>query len=368
MSKLPAIVAAAALWLPSCGKKQEQPSEPLNDAKVPAAALTTQAILERHIEHRVKAGDTLVEIGERYGIPYEAIATYNHLKDPSRIRVGDILKIPLLNTTPEGESARPSLPQVRGGDETLSRQEIYERVSKGGPVPFLRLQHMPPEVREHLAQTSQAIRSYALKAELPRTGPALCGQGVCTAFTAVEGDLLKGSGLTPFDRVFAQQSYYLLEHGSGSRDAFKIRETLEKLSSMPESGWVRIAINDLPRVKGLIVRKHHEGAMFHPGNLPAGTLLCYDPSPNHKGEGKGGIAWGHIEWITKDAKGTPWYVHAINSEVHGGSEFCREQFHEMREGNGITCYAFVLTSPEAKTKWLATQVTAEGKNARIVSN
>lgn len=95
----------------------------------------------------------------------------------------------------------------------------------------------------------------------------------------------KGAGLTQFDGVFVERGYYLLRHGDGSRDAFKIRETLEKLASMPESGWVRIAINDQPKVKGLIVRKHEEGAMYHPGNLPAGAILCYDPSPEHKAKG-----------------------------------------------------------------------------------
>jgi LysM repeat protein len=367
MNKLPAIAAAAALWLPSCGKKQDQQTDPVGDVKAPTATLTTKGVQGQHIDHRVKPGDTLVEIGERYGVRYEAIAEFNHIKDPSRIRIGDILRIPIPKMTPEGEISRGPKCPVERYDEKLSRQEVYERVTKGGPVPFLRLQHMPPEVTEHLAQTNRAIRSYALKADLPRTGPALCGKGVCTAFSAVEDQLLKGVGLTQFDNVFAQQNYYLLEHGSGSRDAFKIRETLEKLASMPESGWVRISINDIPRAKGLIVRKHTEGAMYHPGNLPEGTVLCYDPSPEHKGDGKGGMAWGHIEWVTKDGKGTPWYVHAIHSEVHGGSSFCRKQFHEMREGKGITCYAFVLTTPEAKTKWLATQLTAEDKSTRIAS-
>lgn len=368
MNKLPAMAAAVALWLPSCGKKEETQTGPLHDAKLPTPELITKSAAGRHLEHVVKPGETLMKIGERYGVSHEAIAEYNHLKDPSLIRVGAVLNVPLEERTPEGKVVKSPPHSGERSIEQLPKQEIYERVAKGGSVPFLRLQYMPREVSKHLAVANSAVRSYALKAELPLVGPALCGGGACAAFEAIQKEICKeGAGLTQFDSIFADRGYYLLQHGSSSRDAFKIRETLEKLASMPESGWVRIAINDLPKVKGLIVRKHEEGEMYHPGNLPAGTILCYDPSPEHKAKGKGGVAWGHIEWLTKDAKGTAWYVHAVNSEVHGGSPFCRKQFHETRSGKGIKCFAFVLTTPETKAKWLGTQRTAEGKVSRFAT-
>jgi LysM repeat protein len=368
MNKLPAMAAAVALWLPSCGEKEETHTGPLHEAKLPTPDLVTKSAADRHVEHVVKPGETLFKIGARYGVRYEAIAEYNHLKDPSLIRVGAVLNIPLEARNPEGDVVKPPPQSDELSSKQRPKQEVYERVAKGGSVPFLRLQHMPPEVSQHLALANRAVRSYAVNAKLPRVGPPLCGQGVCNAFEAAEQDLSKaGLGTSQFDAVFAEPGYYLLQHGSRSRDAFKIRETLEKLASMPESGWVRIAINDQPKVKGLIVRKHEEGEMYHPGNLPAGAILCYDPSPEHKAQGKGGIAWGHIEWITKDAQGTYWYVHAVKSEVFGGSPFCRKQFHEMRAGEGIKCFAFILTTPEAKAKWLGTQLTAEGKDSRFAT-
>lgn len=368
MNKLPAIAAAVALWLPSCGKKEETHTGPLHDAKLPTPELITKPGAGRHIEHVVKPGETLSKIGERYGVSHEAIAEYNHLKDPSLIRVGAVLNVPLAERTPEGKVVKTPPHSGERSIEQIPKAEMYARVAKGGSVPFLRLEYMPPEVSKHLDVVNRAVRSYALKAELPLVGPALCGQGVCTAFEAIKRDLRnEGYGPAQVDAVFAEPGYYLLQHGSRSRDAFKIRETLEQLASMPESGWVRIAINDQPKVKGLIVRKHEEGAMYHPGNLPAGTIICYDPAPEHKAKGNGGIAWGHIEYLTKDAQGTPWYVHAINSEVHGGSAFCRKQFHEMRAGKGIRCFAFVLTTPETKANWLGTQLTAEGKDSRYAT-
>jgi LysM repeat protein len=368
MNKLPAIAAAVALWLPSCGKKEETHTDPLHEAKLPTPELITKPAAGRHVEHVVKPGETLIKIGERYGVSHEAIAEYNHLEDPSLIRVGAVLNVPLAERTPEGKVVKTPPHSGERSIEQIPKQEMYARVAKGGSVPFLRLEYMPREVSKHLDVVNRAIRSYAAKAELPLVGPALCGQGVCTAFEAIQQDLRnEGHDPAQVDALFAEPGYYLLQHGSRSRDAFKIRETLEQLASMPESGWVRIAINDQPKVKGLIVRKHQEGAMYHPGNLPAGTILCYDPSPEHKAKGDGGIAWGHIEWITKDAQGTPWYVHAINSEVHGGSAFCRKQFHEMRAGNGIRCFAFVLTTPETKANWLGTQLTAEGKVSRYAT-
>jgi LysM repeat protein len=368
MNKLPAIAAAVALWLPSCGKKEETHTGPLHDAKLPTPELITKPGAGRHIEHVVKPGETLSKIGERYGVSHEAIAEYNHLKDPSLIRVGAVLNVPLAERTPEGKVVKTPPHSGERSIEQIPKAEMYARVAKGGSVPFLRLEYMPPEVSKHLDVVNRAVRSYAVKAELPLVGPALCGQGVCTAFEAIKQDLRnEGYGPAQVDAVFAEPGYYLLQHGSRSRDAFKIRETLEQLASMPESGWVRIAINDQPKVKGLIVRKHEEGAMYHPGNLPAGTIICYDPAPEHKAKGNGGIAWGHIEYLTKDAQGTPWYVHAINSEVHGGSAFCRKQFHEMRAGKGIRCFAFVLTTPETKANWLGTQLTAEGKVSRYAT-
>lgn len=65
--------------------------------------------------HRVAPGDTLYRIGQTYGVPFDAIARANGLKDPSRIYVGQQLRIPGakpgragFDPRPRRGSARPS--------------------------------------------------------------------------------------------------------------------------------------------------------------------------------------------------------------------------------------------------------------------
>ena len=56
--------------------------------------LTLSACGGRAVYHQVRPGDTLSRIGEAYGIPYQEIARANHIRDPSRIEVGQRLLIP----------------------------------------------------------------------------------------------------------------------------------------------------------------------------------------------------------------------------------------------------------------------------------
>jgi lipoprotein NlpD len=46
------------------------------------------------VYHRVRPGETLYRISKAYGVSVERLATVNHLKDPSRIEVGQRLLIP----------------------------------------------------------------------------------------------------------------------------------------------------------------------------------------------------------------------------------------------------------------------------------
>ncbi len=103
-----------------------------------------------------------------------------------------------------------------------------------------------------------------------------------------------------------------------------------------------------------------EGQMYHPGKFPGGVLICYDPDPKCKSSGSGGRSWGHIEWCTVDQKGNRWFVHAVNSEVSGGSPFCRQQFNRdmLHPELPPNCRVYVLTTPECKREWVARQEVA----------
>jgi lipoprotein NlpD len=52
------------------------------------------AACSQAVYHRVRPGETLYRISKAYGISVERLATVNHLRDPSRIEVGQRLLIP----------------------------------------------------------------------------------------------------------------------------------------------------------------------------------------------------------------------------------------------------------------------------------
>ena len=62
------------------------------------------------LSYHVRPGDTLSEIGHRYGVPYQEIARLNNIRNPDRIAVGHRLRIPHGGRPSGGglQSLRPS--------------------------------------------------------------------------------------------------------------------------------------------------------------------------------------------------------------------------------------------------------------------
>jgi LysM repeat protein len=58
------------------------------------------ATLQNTITHTVKAGETLFRIAHNYGVPRDALATANHISDPTQIYVGQTLIIPAVKPVP----------------------------------------------------------------------------------------------------------------------------------------------------------------------------------------------------------------------------------------------------------------------------
>jgi len=65
-------------------------------AKKPAAKKSAKA----PVKYTVKHGDTLWDIGRRYGVSYQSIAKANHIQNPDLIYPGQVFKIP--NAKPSG--------------------------------------------------------------------------------------------------------------------------------------------------------------------------------------------------------------------------------------------------------------------------
>lgn len=375
--------AAVGLCLPSCDPHEGQASSE-GYAPHPTDRTEHYGYSTSLVTYRVKKGDSLLKIARQFNADPIDIAAQNNLEHPYTIYVDQELrfsfKTPLSGDdyqayqdrvrprepiNPQPPQSPPNiyddmrLPYSSGSAlDSLSSDELHQKVKAGGNVPFLRVSNMPPEAVPYLAAMSRAIAAYAERRGLDRTGAPYCGQGVCEAFLGSRQSLVVDGrewNISRADAIFTDKDFYQSAYGSRSRDAYKIRETLERLSSLPESGWVRIALGDLPHSYGYVTGKKHEGKTYLPTGVPEGALLLYDPNPSRRGIGGGGQANGHVEWVTSGPDGERLYVFTARTPVHGGSLFCRQQFNAQMQGQGIRCYAFVLVPPEIKALWLSYQ-------------
>lgn len=82
---------------------------------VPAPAPTTPSTTGE-VTYVVQRGDTLYSIARRYGTTVEAIATRNGIANPSLIRAGQTLIIPVSGTSPAPPSSGGTTYVVRPGD------------------------------------------------------------------------------------------------------------------------------------------------------------------------------------------------------------------------------------------------------------
>jgi len=90
---------------------------PMEGAAPPAAVAATAAPA-RPARYTVRSGDTLGQIGERYGVSVADLQRYNSIDDPTSVQVGQVLALvpgPVAELTP----GRKTTHVVRGG-ETLS--------------------------------------------------------------------------------------------------------------------------------------------------------------------------------------------------------------------------------------------------------
>ena len=78
----------------------------------------------------MQAGDTLYSIARRFGLKMQALANYNRLADPSKIIVGQRLRIPAATIIAATQQATPTPPRVHGVDCAFrfGFKELYDLI------------------------------------------------------------------------------------------------------------------------------------------------------------------------------------------------------------------------------------------------
>jgi len=84
---------------PSSPPPMPAPSAAVGGAEIsprpsPTGAVAGATATPRPRRYRVQAGDTLVSIAERFGTTVKAIQALNGIDDPTKLRVGQVLRIP----------------------------------------------------------------------------------------------------------------------------------------------------------------------------------------------------------------------------------------------------------------------------------
>lgn len=98
-----ALLAAALVALGGCGSVQQAPVDdrrPTATPKPPPQAIAAApAVAAGH--YTIKRGDTLYSIALEHGADYRDVAQWNQLDDPTKISVGQVIRV----TPPEGQPA-----------------------------------------------------------------------------------------------------------------------------------------------------------------------------------------------------------------------------------------------------------------------
>lgn len=83
---------------PAAPAEAPAPEAPAATVEAPSAGGGDHAKPKKHEPHQrtytVKKGDTLSEIGQRFGVSWREIAKINHIKNPDLIFPGQVFKIP----------------------------------------------------------------------------------------------------------------------------------------------------------------------------------------------------------------------------------------------------------------------------------
>jgi lipoprotein NlpD len=157
MSKLAAALLAAGVVLAAAGCASRQagapvsertPGRPAATARAPAAQPAAVPGAAPQGFYQVKRGDTLYSIALEHGADYREMAQWNYLDDPTKIRVGQLLRVTAPNDRPAVQVARA------GGSGRVEAKPLESRPlpPSAGPAPepakLARIEPQKPAAQE----------------------------------------------------------------------------------------------------------------------------------------------------------------------------------------------------------------------------
>ena len=67
-------------------------------------SLAMSALAEDILKHKLEKGETLYSISRKYNVSYEALAAANGITDPTKMKIGTVLIIPVVHVVAKGET------------------------------------------------------------------------------------------------------------------------------------------------------------------------------------------------------------------------------------------------------------------------
>jgi lipoprotein NlpD len=146
-----AIVAVAA----GCASRQggapvseRNPGRPAVSARAPAAQSTAVPAAMPQGFYQVKKGDTLYSIALEHGADYREVAQWNYLDDPTKIRIGQLLRVTAPN---ERATVAPAGGAGRVAAKALESRPLQSAASPGPePTKLARIEPQKPAAPETL--------------------------------------------------------------------------------------------------------------------------------------------------------------------------------------------------------------------------
>lgn len=144
-------VAGACLLLSACSTNLNPPRIIDRSTYAPGSQVTqstvvtktTTALKDSGKTHRIAEGDTIYNISYRYGLDQGQLMRLNGITDPTQLKLGDVLRLPVAVDAP-----RPYTPnsQIRVNSVDFSKSAAAKPASKPAPEakPVERVEPVPP--------------------------------------------------------------------------------------------------------------------------------------------------------------------------------------------------------------------------------